>query len=317
MKIVVLDGYSANPGDLSWEHFERLGPCRIYDRTPPDLIAERIGDAEAVITNKAPITEETLVACEQVKYIGVIATGYNVVDIAAAKKRGIVVTNIPSYTTDGVAQLTFALLLEVCNHIALHSESVKRGEWSVCEDFSYTVMPQKGIAGKTIGLIGFGEIGKAVAGIASAFRMNVIASTPSKTSGRIDAAELVTLDELFKRSDILSLHCRLTDDNINMINADTIARLKDGVILLNTARGPLVNEHDIADALLSGKVAAYATDVTSREPIPKDSPLLTAKNCIITPHIAWMAQESRMKLLDIAAENVRAFLDGAPIHVIS
>jgi glycerate dehydrogenase len=312
LKIVILDGYTENPGDLSWEGFEKLGELKVYDRTPADKIIDRIGDADIVYTNKTPISRETLAACPSVKFIGVLATGYNVVDVAAAKERGIPVANIPTYGTAAVAQMTMALLLEVCHHVGAHSESVFAGEWTESPDFCYWKYPLIELAGKTMGIIGYGRIGRAAGDMAKAFGMEVIAY-----DSFVKADESVSLDELFTRADVISLHCPLFPETEGIINSESIAKMKDSVIIINTSRGPLINEQDLADALNGGKVYAAAVDVVSAEPIKADNPLLKAKNCIITPHIAWAPKESRQRLMDIAVENLSSFLAGSPINIVN
>ncbi len=312
IKIVILDGYTENPGDLSWEGFEKLGELTVYDRTPADKIVERIGGADIVYTNKTTISRETLDACPSVRFIGVLATGYNVVDVAAAKEKGIPVANIPTYGTAAVAQMTFALLLEVCHHVGAHSDSVFAGEWANSPDFCYWKYPLIELAGKTMGVVGYGRIGRAAGDIAKAFGMEVIAY-----DAFVQAEESVSLDELFARSDVISLHCPLFPETEGIINSASIAKMKDGVIIINTSRGPLIVEQDLADALNSDKVYAAAVDVVSAEPIKADNPLLKAKNCIITPHIAWAPRESRQRLMDIAVENLRSFLAGNPVNVVN
>ena len=304
-KIIILDGFVANPGDLSWEPFMQLGELTVYDYTAPQDVIARIGDAPIILTNKTVISAEVMAACPQLRYIGVLATGYNVVDIAEAKKRGIVVTNVPAYSTPTVAQFTMALLLEICLHVGHHSRVVHEGKWSACRDFAFWDYPLMELQGKTIGIVGYGSIGKEVARVAQAFGMKVLAYS------RHGAEDFHTeLDELYAQADIVSLHCPLTAENTGMINAATIAKMKDGVIILNTARGGLINEGDLREALLSGKVYAAASDVTCREPINADSPLLGVPNMIITPHIAWAATEARQRLLGVAIDNVRQYLAG-------
>ena len=304
-KIVILDGGVANPGDLSWEPLAALGDLTVYDYTAPQDVIPRIGDASVILTNKTVISAEVMAACPAVRYIGVLATGYNVVDIAEAKKRGIVVTNVPAYSTPTVAQLTMALLLEIALHVGHHSRVVHEGKWSACRDFAFWDYPLMELQGKTFGIVGYGSIGKATAKLAEAFGMKVLAYS------RHGAEEYHTeLDELYAKADIVSLHCPLTAENTGMINRDTIARMKDGVIILNTARGGLINEADLREALLSGKVYAAASDVTCKEPINADSPLLGLDNMIITPHIAWAATEARQRLLSVAIDNVRQYLLG-------
>ena len=317
MKIVVLDGYTENPGDLSWGAFEELGELTVYDRTPEEEIAARIGSAEAVIVNKTPITRATLDACPGIRYIGVLATGYNVVDVAAAKERGIPVCNVPTYGTASVGQFAIGLLLEICHHIGAHSDSVHAGDWERSADWCYWNYPLIELDGKTLGVIGFGRIGQATARIAKAMGMNVLAydSHPSE-SGRA-LGEYVDLDTLLRTSDVIALHCPLFPETQGIIDRDAIAKMKDGVIILNNSRGPLIVEQDLADALNSGKVAAAGLDVVSTEPIRVDNPLLSARNCIITPHISWAAKEPRERIMTASVENLRAFLNGAPIHVVN
>lgn len=314
-KIVILDGFTLNPGDLDWKGFEALGDVTVYDRTGDDQILERIGDASVVITNKTPMTRETLFSAPKLSYVGVLATGYNVVDTAAAKERGIVVTNIPTYGTDAVAQFTFALLLEVAHHVQRHSDSVMEGRWSSHPDFCYWDYPLMELLDKTMGIIGYGRIGQATARIARAFGMKVIAYDLYHDPAHQDT--YVTLDELLAQSDVISLHCPLFDETRGIINRESIARMKDGVIILNTSRGPLIVEEELAEALNSGKVAAAAVDVVSTEPIEADNPLLGAKNILITPHIAWAPKESRIRLMDIAVRNLASFLSGNAENVVN
>lgn len=311
MKIVVLDGHTENPGDLSWSGFEALGELTVYDRTPADEIVKRIGNADAIITNKTPITAEILTACPTVKYIGVLATGYNVIDTAAAKERGIPVTNIPAYGTEAVAQHTIALLLEIANRVGHHDTAVKSGKWQNCPDFCFWDYPLIELMGKTIGMLGFGRIGQAAGLVAKALGMTVIAYDEHPADEGRKIAEYVSLDELLGRSDIISLHCPLFPSTEGIINKDSIAKMKSGVIIINTSRGPLIVEQDLKDALESGKVYAAGVDVASVEPIRADNPLLTAKNCIITPHIAWAPRETRNRLMGIAVGNLKSFIDGA------
>jgi glycerate dehydrogenase len=318
MKIVVLDGFTLNPGDLTWEGLEKLGKLTVYDRTPAEKIVERIGDAEIIYTNKTPLSQETLEKAASVKFIGVLATGYNVVDTAAAKERGIVVTNIPTYGTTAVAQFVFALLLEICHHVWAHNEAVKQGAWSSCPDFCFWNYPLVELAGKTMGVIGFGRIGQATAKIAQSFGMKVLACDEyqNKTLEN-ETLKYATLDELLAESDVISLHCPLFESTKGIINRNSISKMKDGVILINTSRGPLVVEADLAEALNKGKVAGAGVDVVSTEPVKTNNPLLRAKNCIITPHIAWAPKESRARLINIAVNNLKAFLDGTPINVVN
>ena len=306
-KIIILDGGVANPGDLSWDDLAALGDLTVYDYTAPEDVIPRIGDASIILTNKTVIPADVISACPNLRYIGVLATGYNVIDIAEAKKRGISVANVPAYSTPTVAQLTMALLLEIALHVGHHSRVVHEGKWSACRDFAFWDYPLMELAGKTFGIVGYGSIGKAVAKLAQAFGMNVLAYSHH------GAEEFHTeLDELYAKADIVSLHCPLTAENTGMINKETIAKMKDGVIILNTARGGLINEADLREALLSGKVYAAASDVTCKEPINADSPLLGLDNMIITPHIAWAATEARQRLLSVAIDNVRQYLCGNP-----
>jgi glycerate dehydrogenase len=317
MKIVILDGYTENPGDLSWDGFEKLGELTVYDRTPREKIIERIGKAEAVIVNKTPIDKATLEACPNVQYIGVLATGYNVVDVNAAKEKGIAVCNIPTYGTDAVAQFAIALLLEVCHHVAHHSQAVHEGRWENNADWCFWDYPLIELAGKTMGIIGFGRIGQATGRIAKALGMKVIAYDEHANDSGAMIAEYVSLDELFAQSDIITLHCPLFPSTEGIINKKNIAKMKDSVIIINNSRGQLIHEADLAEALNSGKVYAAGLDVVSSEPIKGDNPLLKAKNCIITPHISWAPKESRKRLMDIAVNNLAAFIDGNPINVVN
>lgn len=318
MNIVVLDGYALNPGDLSWDGLRQLGNVTINDRTPyneADII-KNTGNAEVIFTNKTPLTREILSKLTSVKYIGVLATGYNVVDTKAAREFGITVTNVPAYSTDSVAQMTFALLLELCLHPGAHSDGVLRGEWTASKDFSYWKYPLTELAGKTIGIIGFGRIGQAVAKIASAFGMKVLVHTRTRPAG-IEGISFVDFDELIRRSDIISLHCPLTDETKEMINRQSIEMMKDGAFLINTSRGLLLNEADVAAALNSAKLAGAAVDVLSVEPARADNPLLSARNCIITPHIAWAPKEARCRLMEITVKNLESFLKGQPVNVVN
>ena len=321
MKIVVLDGYTENPGDLSWSGFEGLGEFTVYDRgSETDKEGEaiaRIGDAEIVITNKTPITKRVLDSCPSIRYIGVLATGYNVVDYTYAAKQGIPVTNVPGYGTDTVAQFTFALLLEICHHVAHHSEAVHVGRWEQCANFGFCDYPQIELAGKTMGIIGFGRIGQKVGIIAKAFGMRVLAYSPHEYERGKAIGTYVNLETLLAESDIISLHCPLFPETEGIINQGTIAKMKDGVIILNNGRGPLIVEQDLADALNSGKVQAAGVDVVSVEPIKGDNPLLTAKNCFITPHIAWATKEARQRIMDCAVQNLKAYLAGKPENVVN
>ena len=317
MKIVILDGYTENPGDLSWDGFENLGELTVYDRTPREKIIERIGKAEAVIVNKTPIDKATLEACPNIRYIGVLATGYNVVDVNAAKEKGIAVCNIPTYGTEAVAQFAIALLLEVCHHVAHHSQAVHEGRWENNADWCFWDYPLIELAGKTMGIIGFGRIGQATGRIAKALGMKVIAFDEYANDSGSMIAEYVSLDELFAQSDVITLHCPLFPSTEGIINEKNIAKMKDGVIIINNSRGQLIHEGDLAEALNSGKVYAAGLDVVSSEPINGNNPLLKAKNCIITPHISWAPKESRKRLMDIAVNNLAAFINGNPINVVN
>ena len=317
MKIVVLDGYTENPGDLSWDGFRELGELTVYDRTGKKDVVSRIGDAEAVILNKTPVSRETLDACPNVKYIGVLATGYNVVDIEAAAEKGIVVSNIPTYGTDSVAQFAIAMLLEICHHVAHHSDAVHEGRWESNPDWCFWDYPLIELAGKTMGVIGFGRIGQATGKLAKALGMEVLAYDSFPNDSGKEIAKYVDLDTLLGASDVIALHCPLFPETEGIVNKETIAKMKDGVIILNNSRGPLVAEQDLADALNSGKVYAAGLDVVSTEPIRGDNPLLKAKNCIITPHISWAPKESRARLMDIAVEDLKAFAAGKPINVVN
>lgn len=317
MKIVILDGYTENPGDLSWSGFEALGELTVYDRTSGEDVVERIKDAEAVIVNKTPLGREVFEKCDKIRYVGVLATGYNVVDVKAAKEHGIPVCNIPTYGTAAVAQMVFALLLEICHHVAEHSDAVKRGEWSNNSDWCFWKYPLMELSGKTMGIVGFGRIGQAVGRLAVAFGMDVLAYDAFQSEEGKKIARYVALDELLAQSDVISLHCPLFPETEGMINAENIAKMKDGVILINTSRGPLINEKDLAKALREKKVYAAACDVVSTEPILPDNPLLGCYNSILTPHIAWAPKESRQRLMDIAVSNLKAFMEGNPANVVN
>lgn len=318
MKIVVLDGYTENPGDLSWDELGKLGDLTVYDRTADGDIVSRIGDAELVITNKTPISRDTLERCPSVRYIGVLATGYNVVDTGAAKEKGIPVTNIPAYGTETVAQYAISLLLEICGHVGHHSEAVHGGRWESCEDFCFWDFPMIELCGKTMGIIGYGKIGQATGRIAQAFGMKVLAfANHRRPELESETCRYTDLEELLEKSDVISLHCPLFPDTEGIINRETIAKMKDGVIIINNSRGQLIVEQDLADALESGKVLAAGVDVVSTEPIKGDNPLLKAPNCIITPHISWAAKEARERLMNIAVDNVKQFLAGTPVNVVN
>ena len=317
MKIVILDGHAVNPGDLSWDFLKEFGEVTVYERTQLEEVAQRIADAEIVLTNKSPINEEILNACPNIKLVCVLATGYNVVDCEATKKRGIPVCNVPDYGTAAVAQFTFALLLDLCHKVAHHAQTVREGKWCECPDFCYWETPQMELAGKTMGIIGFGRIGRAVGTIAKAFGMNVIAYNRSQCEEGKAIGTYVSLDELLATADIISLHCPLTQENTGMIGAEALAKMKDSAILINTARGPLVDEAAVTRALESGKLRGFACDVISAEPMKADNPLKTAPNCIVTPHMAWAPIESRMRIQECTMRSIRAFLEGKPINTVN
>lgn len=318
MKMVVLDGYTENPGDLSWDCLREFGELTVYDRTgSEDEVIARIGEAEVVFVNKVPITKRVLEECPNIKFISVLATGYNVIDIKAAAEKGIVVSNIPSYGTAAVAQFAIALLLEVCHHVAHHSEAVHQGRWAANPDWCFWDYPLIELQGKTMGIIGFGRIGQATGRIAKAMGMKVIAYSRSIREDGKDIAEYVDLDTLLRTSDVIALHCPLFPETEGIINKANIEKMKDGVIIINNSRGQLVVEQDLADALNSGKVCAAGLDVVSTEPIREDNPLLKAKNCLITPHISWAPKESRQRIMDMSYNNLKAFVEGKPINVVN
>lgn len=320
MKIVILDGHIKNPGDLTWRRFEELGELTVYDRTPAGnqkLIIERIGSADAVLVSSVPLERSIIESCPSIRYIGVMSTGYDGVDIEAARERNILVCNIPTYGTDSVSQFTIALLLEICSRVGHHSEAVKAGRWGQQPDFCFWDYPLIELAGKTMGIIGFGRIGQRTAIIAGALGMKVLYYNRSrKEELETENCKFMERDELLEKSDVIVLHCPLLPATKGMINKETIAGMKDGVILINSSRGALIVEQDLADALNSGKIYAAGLDVVSPEPISADSPLLLAQNCIITPHIAWAARESRARLLEIAADNLEAFAAGHPVNIV-
>lgn len=321
MKIVVLDGYTLNPGDLDWKGLEAIGDCTVYDRTSLTDVQEainRIGDAEIVFTNKTPMPKSLFDACPNIKFVGVLATGYNVVDVNAAKDKGVIVTNIPTYGTAAVGQFTIALLLEICHHIGHHNNAVHEGKWENNADWCFWDYPLIELDGKTIGIIGYGRIGQATGKIAQALGMKVLAYDEYKNPNLVtETCKYAELDELLKESDVIALHCPLFPSTQGIISKENIAKMKDGVIILNDSRGPLIVEEDLAEALNSGKVAAAGLDVVSSEPIKGNNPLLKAKNCIITPHIAWAPKESRKRLMDIAVNNLQAFVAGEPVNVVN
>ena len=319
MKIVVLDGYCENPGDLSWAPLEQFGEVVVYDRTPDtkDAVVERLKDADILVGNKNNITAEIMDACPKLKYIAVQATGYNVIDVAAAKERGIPVSNVPTYGTMAVAQHTMALLLEITNLVGHHNDRVHAGRWAEGPDWCFWDSPLMELDGKTLGVIGFGKIGQQTAKMAKAFGMNILATGSRPNDEGRAIGEYVEMDELLAKSDVITLHCPLFPNTKGIICKENIDKMKDGVIILNSSRGPLVVEQDLADALRSGKVKAAAVDVVSSEPMTNDNPLLTAPNCIITPHIAWAPKEARQRIMDTTAKNIEAFLSGNPINVVN
>jgi glycerate dehydrogenase len=318
MKIVILDGYTLNPGDLSWEGLQQLGEVEIHDRTPADLVVERCMGAEIVFTNKTPIAAEAINSLPELKYIGILATGYNIVDVEAARQKGMVVCNVPGYGTASVVQLTFALLLELCLHVQRHSDAVSSGRWASSVDFCFWDYPLIELSGKTIGIIGFGHIGQQVGDVATAFGMQVIGSSrhQSDQSQRRNF-KWASIPELLEQSDVVSIHCPLFPETRGLINKESLQRMKPSAFLLNTSRGPIIVEEDLAEALNKGVIAGAGIDVLSVEPPAKDNPLFSAKNCIITPHIAWATKEARGRLMDITVQNLRAYLNGLPINVVN
>ena len=319
MKLVILDAYAENPGDLSWDWLsDVVDSYEIYDRTPPALVLERSRGADILVSNKTVLTKETIDALPDLKFIAVLATGYNVIDVAAARARNIPVANIPAYSTDGVAQLVFSLLLELVNRVGDHNQSVKRGDWTCCPDFCYQAAPISLLGGKTFGIIGFGRIGQAVASIANAFGMRVLACTPHpRAYDGFGSVEFVPLDTLQRESDVISLHCPLTAATTGLVDANFISKMKPTAYLINTSRGPVVNEADLAAALNAGTLAGAGVDVLSTEPPKADNPLLKCERCLITPHIAWASLEARTRLMRIFRENVEAFLRGTPTNVVN
>lgn len=316
MKIVVLDAFALNPGDLSWEALKKLGETIIYDRSSVSETPERIADADIVLTNKTALTEEIISGAPQLKYIGVMATGYNIVDISAAKKRNIIVTNVPAYSTASVAQLVFSFILELANHTMLYAESVRKGDWAKSRDFSYQLKPTLELQNKTLGIVGFGQIGQSVAKIALAFGIKVISSHKHPERDKMEGVEFVNEEDCFRHSDFVSLHCPLNDQNKGFVNEALLNKMKPTACLINTSRGGLINEQDLAKALNSGKIAGAGLDVLSTEPPFPENPLLQAKNCYITPHIAWASFEARTRLMSILVENVKRFMDDKPMNVV-
>lgn len=318
MKIVVLDGFAGNPGDLPWEPLIELGDqCVIYDRTPAELTIARMGDAEIALTNKAPFDRPTIEALPNLKYIGVLATGYNVIDLEAARDHGIVVTNVPAYSTDSVAQMVIAHLLNITNRVQHYAQEARRGVWSRSEDFSYTNTPVIELTGKTIGIVGMGNIGTAVAKIALSMGMKVIAFTSKQPDALMPGVCKASLEEIYRMSDVITLHCPLTPDTRHMICRESIELMKPNAIVINTGRGGLVNEQDLANALNNERIFAAGVDVLSQEPPREPNPLLSARNCYVTPHIAWASYEARVRMMDAIVANVKAFLEGKPINVVS
>lgn len=316
MNIVVLDGYTLNPGDLSWDDLKVLASCDIYDRTSSEQLHSRAKYADILITNKCPLRKEHFVELPKLKYIGVTATGYNIVDIGAAKERKIVVTNVPTYGTRSVAQMTFALLLELTQHVGHHSRRVSEGAWTESDDWCFWDRPLIELEDRVMGIVGFGRIGRAVADLALAFGMQVQIATRSQPDDIPNGVRIVELDELFRASDVVSLHCPLTPETDQLVNADRLELMKPSAFLLNTSRGPLIDEKALANALNSERIAGAAVDVLSIEPPTANNPLLSAKNCLITPHIAWATRSARARLMNIAVENVRAFLAGRPVNIV-
>lgn len=317
MKIVLLDAHTANPGDLSWQPLEAIAPCAVYPRTPVEETVSRCAGAQVVITNKAPLTREILQALPELKYIGVTATGFNIVDTAAAKELGIIVTNVPGYSTPAVAQHVVALMLEMTNHVGHAAASVRDGGWVRCPDFAYWDHPIIELAGRTLGIIGYGEIGSAVARIGAAFGMKVLASKRTWKEPPPAGVQPAEIDEIFALSDVISLHCPLTDATKHLVGERTLGLMKKEAFLINTGRGPLVDEAALAKALNEDRIAGAGLDVLSVEPAKAENPLLTAKNCLVTPHVAWASRESRARLIDITAANLKAFLAGNPVNVVN
>ena len=314
--LVILDAYTTNPGDLSWAPLQELADCTVYDRTPPSDALARIGPAEAVMLNKSVLSAATIEQAPNLAYVGILATGWNTIDLAAAKKRGLVVTNVPGYSTPSVAQHAFALLLDLTNQAALHSADARAGGWSRNPDYCYRLSPQIELAGLTLGIVGFGQIGQAVARIGQAFGMRILAHRRHSTVPPPAGIDYAPLDRIFSESDVVSLHCPLTPETAGIVNARRLALMKPTAFLVNTSRGPLVVERDLADALRAGRIAGAAVDVLSTEPPAPDNPLLSAPRCVVTPHLAWATDAARRRLIDIAAANLRAFLAGNPVHQI-
>ena len=317
MKTLILDAYTMNPGDLSWEAWKALGSFVKYDRTPKELVVQRAADAEIVLVNKVRMTAEVIAQLPKLRYIGVLATGYDVVDVQAARQAGVTVTNVPAYSTDSVAQLVFAFILEHYQKVALYSQEVHKGAWQASPDFTFSIAPTIELAGKTLGIIGLGCIGMKVAEIGHAFGMNVLGYRRNPPAALPSWLTIAPVETIFKTADFLTCHCPLTPETRSLINADTLALMKQSAFLVNTSRGPVVDEQALADALNAGRIAGAAVDVLAQEPPSNGSPLLTAKNCLITPHLAWATHEARIRLNQVALENVKAFLAGTPVNVVS
>jgi glycerate dehydrogenase len=317
MNIVVLDGFTLNPGDLSWAEFQKLGSCQVYDRTPTDQVVERAREAEVVLTNKTPVTREHISKLPKLRYIGVLATGFNIVDVQAARERKVPVTNVPAYGTHAVAQMTFALLLELTQHAGHHAQTVAEGRWTRCPDFCYWDFPLIELHGLILGIVGFGRIGEAVTRLGAAFGMNILVSTPRPRPVDHLQVAFVSLEEIFRQSDVVSLHCPLTDQTRHLVNAERLKLMKPSAFLINTSRGPLIEEAALAEALNGGRLAGAGLDVLSVEPPPASNPLLKAKNCLITPHIAWATFSARQRLLETALMNLRKFLEGQSQNVVN
>ncbi len=317
LKAVILDGYTENPGDISWENIEKLVDLTVYPRTPEDKVLERAKDAEILIVNKVAITRELLENLPNLKFVATLATGYNQIDCVALKERGIPVSNIPSYSTNAVAQMVFAYILELINKVSEYTQDVKSGTWSKCADFCYWNSPLYELDGKTLGIIGFGKIGRRVSEIAGAFGMKTLAYTPSGKKDGVDNVTFTDMETVLKSSDFITVHCPLTESTNGLINSDFISKMKKNAFIINTARGAVANEEDVAKALKNGDLAGYGTDVLSTEPPATDNPLLTAPNCLITPHIAWAAYETRLRLMVILEENIKAYLSGNPVNVVN
>ncbi len=317
MNITILDGYTLNPGDLSWAELEELGDCQIFNRTPPALVVQRAIDADILLTNKTPVSRRAILQLRNLKYIGVMATGYNIVDVEAAREKNIPVANVPTYGTRSVAQMTMALILELTQHAGLHTDMVRKGHWSIAKDWCFWKQSLIELDGLTMGIIGYGRIGQATGRQAAAFGMNVIARDPLIPSAKYEGVQIVDLDTLFSESDFICLHCPLTPETDQMINSEKISLMKKSAFLINTSRGQLVNEHDLAKALNEGKIAGAGLDVLRVEPPPPDNPLLNAKNCLITPHIAWATKAARIRLMKVVVENIKAFLNSKPQNVVN